>query len=772
MLTATPILRHVGFRPPTVEPRHQRFLQLRPQRQRPGFIMESLYSEAPEAVTYKPRVVEEAQQKVQGEPRQNMPEMIDAIRAVLRSMGDGEISVSPYDTAWVALVKKVDGEEHGPQFRSCIDWISRNQLPDGSWGDDAFFLVQDRIINTLACIIALKSWNVHHERCKKGLSFIHKNMWRLPEDDENWTLAGFETIFPMLLEMAKDLGLDIPCDEHALQDIYAKRDLKLSKIPKDVLHSVPTALLLSIEGMPGLDWKKLLKLQSPDGSFMSSAAPTAYALMQTGDKNCLEFLDNIVNKYNGGVPFVHPVELYERLWVVDRLERLGISSYFTSEIKSCLDYAYMHWSEEGLGFTRDCAVRDIDDTAMGFRLLRLHGYRVSPGVFKRFEKDGEFVVYAGQSNQSVSAMHNLYRAADQAAFPGDEAVLRRAKKYSRAFLQERRASGELNDKWIISSGLPGEVAYGLDFPWKASLPRVETRMYLDQYGGSANVWIGKVLHRMPLFNNDMFLKLARADFSNFQRLCRLEWHDLERWCEKNNLEMYGVTPQRALRAYFLAAASIFEPDRAAERMGWARTTVMTQAISSCFLSSNASTPDSRRGSDQKDWTENGILYTLHELIDLLATGNDDASSSLHEAWKAWLMELDTKGGHEPCEGSTALLLVRTVEICSGRHCSASQNLNPSEYSQLEQLTSSICSKLGPRILSQNGTTTDSSENLERQVDPEMQDLAQRVFQSCNSTSRVAKQTFLHVARSYCYVAHCSPETIDNHIYKVIFQGVV
>ncbi|CAL4968683.1 unnamed protein product [Urochloa decumbens] len=791
MLTTTPILQHVGFRSPIVKPRHQCFLQLRSQRRLRGFIMESLYREAPEAVTYK----QEAQRH-KGEPRQKMPDMIDAIRAQLRSMGDGEISVSPYDTAWVALVKNVDGKGHSPQFPSCIDWIARNQLPDGSWGDATFFLVQDRIINTLACIIALKFWNVHDERCKKGLSFIHKNMWRLPEDDENWTLAGFETIFPTLLEMAKDLGLDMPCDKRTLQEIYAKRDLKVSKIPKDLLHSVPTALLLSIEGMPGLDWKRLLKLQSPDGSFMSSAAPTAYALMQTGDKKCLEFLDNIVNKFSGGVPFVYPVELYERLWVVDRLERLGISSYFRSEIESCLDYAYRHSSEEGLGFTRDCAVRDIDDTAMGFRLLRLHGYRVSPDVFKRFEKeDGEFVVYPGQSNQSVSAMYNLYRAADQAAFfPGDdEGVLRRAKIYSRAFLQERRASGELNDKWIISSGLPGEVAYGLDFPWKASLPRVETRMYLEQYGGSDNVWIGKVLHRMPLFNNDLFLKLARADFSNFQRLCRLEWHGLKRWCEKNNLEMHGVTPQSALRAYFLAAANIFEADREAERMGWARTAVLAQAISSCFLmNSNAYSTDitreglisaltcdgyhtlARRG--VKESTENGLLYALHELIDLLAPGNNGASSnSLREAWKAWLMELTTNDGHEPCEGNTAMLLVRTVEICSGRHCSANQTLKLSEYSQLEQLTSSICSKLGSIILSQvnrNGSTTENAENLEQQVDWEMQDLAQRVFQSCNATSRVTKQTFVHVARSYCYVAYSSPETINSHIYKVIFQDVL
>jgi hypothetical protein len=40
-----------------------------------------------------------------------------------------------------------------------------------------------------------------------------------------------------------------------------------------------------------------------------------------------------------------------------------------------------------------------------------------------------------------------------------------------------------------------QVGYALDFPWRASLPRIETRMYLEQYGGSADVWIGKVLYR-------------------------------------------------------------------------------------------------------------------------------------------------------------------------------------------------------------------------------------------------------------------------------------
>ena len=53
-----------------------------------------------------------------------------------------------------------------------------------------------------------------------------------------------------------------------------------------------------------------------------------------------------------------------------------------------------------------------------------------------------------------------------------------------------------------------------------------------------------------------------------------------RWYFRSNLEKYGGTPKNALTAYFLASANIFEPNRAAERLGWARTAVLAEAVSS------------------------------------------------------------------------------------------------------------------------------------------------------------------------------------------------
>jgi ent-copalyl diphosphate synthase len=70
--------------------------------------------------------------------------------------------------------------------------------------------------------------------------------------------------------------------------------------------------------------------------------------------------------------------------------------------------------------------------------------------------------------------------------------------------------------------------------------------------------------------------------------------------------MYGVTQQSTLRAYFLAAASIFEPSRAAERLAWARTAVLAEAISRCLLKSS-NTDDDR--TTTAEWLVNEFVNT-------------------------------------------------------------------------------------------------------------------------------------------------------------------
>ena len=45
-------------------------------------------------------------------------------------------------------------------------------------------------------------------------------------------------------------------------------------------------------------------------------------------------------KFVIAVPCHYPLDLFERLWVVDTVERLGIDRHFKEEIKEALDYVY------------------------------------------------------------------------------------------------------------------------------------------------------------------------------------------------------------------------------------------------------------------------------------------------------------------------------------------------------------------------------------------------------------------------------------------------
>ncbi|WMV36235.1 hypothetical protein MTR67_029620 [Solanum verrucosum] len=713
-------------------------------------------------------------------------EHIDAVRSMLGSMGDGEISVSAYDTAWVAMVKDVKGTET-PQFPSSVEWIANNQLPDGSWGDRSIFLVYDRVINTLACVIALKSWNLHPDKTLLGMSFMRENLSRIGDENAEHMPIGFEVAFPSLIEIAKKLGLDFPYDSPVLQDIYARRQLKLTRIPKDIMHKVPTTLLHSLEGMTDLDWQKLLQFQCTDGSFLFSPSSTAFALMQTQDHNCLNYLKNAVHKFNGGVPNVYPVDLFEHIWTVDRLQRLGISRYFEPEIKECIDYVSRYWTNEGICWARNSPVQDIDDTAMAFRLLRLHGYVVSADVFKHFESKGEFFCFVGQSNQAVTGMYNLYRAS-HVMFSGEK-ILENARIFTSNYLREKRAQNQLLDKWIITKDLPGEVGYALDVPWYASLPRLETRFFLEHYGGEDDVWIGKTLYRMPFVNNSLYLELAKSDYNNCQALHQFEWRRIRKWYYECGLGEFGVSEKRLLVTYYLGSASIFEAERSTERMAWVKTAALMDCVRSHFgcqqedkaaflreFTQSSTTLNSRYSTEQR--LVGVILGTLNHLsLSALLTHGRDIHHYLRHAWENWLLTVG-----EGCDEGAAQLIIRTLNLCSVHWVSEEIFLSHPTYQRLLEITNTVSQRLRLfQLYKGQNADSQSSEKQEvgmltfsEEIEGDMQQLAELVLSESDGSKLDAniKETFLTVAKTFYYSAYCDTRTINFHIAKVLFERVV
>lgn len=79
------------------------------------------------------------------------------------------VSKSAYDTAWLAMIpdnpKKCD-----PMFKGCLEWVLENQKEEGFWGERDMngLPTIDSLPSTLACIVALKKWNVGYTNIEKG----------------------------------------------------------------------------------------------------------------------------------------------------------------------------------------------------------------------------------------------------------------------------------------------------------------------------------------------------------------------------------------------------------------------------------------------------------------------------------------------------------------------------------------------------------------------------------------------------------------------------
>lgn len=125
------------------------------------------------------------------------------------------------------------------------------------------------------------------------------------------------------------------------------------------------------------------------------------------------------------------------------------------------------------------------------------------------------------------------------------------------------------------------MEYALTFPWYASLPRLEHRTYLDQYG-TDDIWIGKSLYRMPAVTNEVFLKLAKADFNMCQALHKKELEQVIKWNASCKFRDLDFARQKSVECFFSAAATMFEPEKAQARLVWAKCCVLTTALDDYF----------------------------------------------------------------------------------------------------------------------------------------------------------------------------------------------
>src|SRR5215212_12234241 len=199
---------------------------------------------------------------------------------VLKDFGKNDLTLSntPYDSAWVARLKDVDAS----MSNMALEWICEHQLPDGSWGASFPFYYHDRVVCTLACMIAL-TYRGRRQSDKNqisaGLAALDQIMWgatgRLQLEPS--ATVGFEMIVPTLITEAEKLGLMPKGKERALSRLATLRQAKLSKL-QGINVSRQYTIAHSAE-MVGRDWLEMLDpdhLQESNGSVGNSPAATAH----------------------------------------------------------------------------------------------------------------------------------------------------------------------------------------------------------------------------------------------------------------------------------------------------------------------------------------------------------------------------------------------------------------------------------------------------------------------------------------------------------------
>ena len=349
-----------------------------------------------------------------------------------------------YDTAWVARVP-AENDPARPAFPEAMNWLRESQHLDGSWGAEIHY-THDRVISTMATILALSQLgggNSDRRAIENGIQYIWENTGQLDHECET---IGFEVILPTFLAKFQEMNLQLPYAAFEQQE--KNRREKLSKIPADLIHSRHTTLAFSLEFMgDDLDTGQASAIQESDGSVAVSPSATAYLLTQNPEnRSARNYLNQVVNAYDGKAPQVFPFDIFETAWTLWNLLVAGVGT--SPHARQHLDDLKTLWDRKrGTGFSSNYSNIDVDVSAVVFRVLSLGGLEPDPAPLYAFEQEEYFQCYSFERNPSTSAnIHVLDALKD---------INAKAAEKVRDWLASVRVEGAYwKDKWHASPYYP------------------------------------------------------------------------------------------------------------------------------------------------------------------------------------------------------------------------------------------------------------------------------------------------------------------------------
>ncbi|XP_057950896.1 S-linalool synthase-like [Malania oleifera] len=497
------------------------------------------------------------------------------------------VSPSAYDTAWLAMVPDPQ-RRNQPAFAACLQWILDNQRVEGIWGEvDGHGVPSiDTIPATLACMAALRRWNVGDENIEKGLEFIHANADKLLTSLRTHCPRWFAIVFPAMLELAGTNGVNVvfPNSIRAVvTQIFSHRQIILNTEKLvDGYHYPP--LLSFCESLPSswfINEDRILNHLGKDGSLFQSPSATASAYMVTGNEDCITYLKCLVQKCSSGVPAIYPMdEELIKLCMVDQLERLGVAEHFTREIEECLKLAYINYKSQELSELNLKPAKVFKDS-LAFRLLRMHGYRVSPKSFCWFLHHEDIKGYLQNNFEEFSSvMFSIYRATD--LMFSSEYELEEARSFSKKLLEMTLSSKSRGDNLIMFTSLPRVIEHELSLPWIARMEHLDHRLWIEE-NEVYPLWVGKAsFYRLSCLHNDELMRLAVKNFEFRQSIYRNELEELKRWSKDWGLTSMGFGREKTSYCYFGVASCCSLPPNSEVRMIVAKSAIVITVADDFF----------------------------------------------------------------------------------------------------------------------------------------------------------------------------------------------
>ncbi|HEX2912990.1 MAG TPA: prenyltransferase/squalene oxidase repeat-containing protein [Chloroflexia bacterium] len=392
--------------------------------------------------------------------------LLDLLTEVISDLnperGGGKISVSAYDTAWVARVRKSEDTDR-LAYPLALEWLLLNQSSDGSWGGNV--TPAYNLLPSMAALLALVKTpfqtRVTHLAAHKAESFLRVELGQF--QPETFESSGFELLMPAMLKELEEAGITFKFPGKEILLRLQEHKLKLAH--RELIYSGTSSLSHSLEAFgPSLDFERLKALQAKNGGYGSSPAATAAVLIYSPewDSKAAGWLDELylksflsgeAGRTAGSMPTAYPIDVFEVSWILYNLAHSTVSlkqlpQYMLGALTAWLEGSF---TSEGVSISRFSGFPpDSDDTGMALATLKLAGSIYPCDSLFAFEETTHFACYHSERVVSIGANAHVLAALLSLSEQEKRLGYTRIEKVVNFLYSQRHTGGYWEDKWHLS----------------------------------------------------------------------------------------------------------------------------------------------------------------------------------------------------------------------------------------------------------------------------------------------------------------------------------